>query len=248
MAPLATNTECSVCFENYRAPDVLPHMLVPCIHSFCRACIDKLPTKECPTCRARIEKIVKNYSFCDALEAASKKDGAPITTAPSSPKSVKLLVERPYNHELFDPVKQDTRLAKQLQEQADREHAEELAKAESGPSRGGEVAPAAARPVERGFGKAMDKMSRYELMQLAGFHLDKWLDESALNMMKPYFSEQFVQSNWANMMDKSPSRRVEALLHNLYGMGKLPDLMNALQFVKDEHAGCKEAFNFLTAR
>ena len=120
----------------------------------------------------------------------------------------------------------------------------EVAKA----SRGGGVAPAAARPVERGFGKAMDKMSRYELMQLAGFHLDKWLDESALNMMKPYFSEQFVQSNWANMMDKSPSRRVEALVHNLYGMGKLPELMNALQFVKDEHAGCKEAFNFLTAR
>ena len=47
--------QCKICLTNSKSfeKDQYPHILVPCGHSFCHTCIDKLT--KCPYCRINIE-------------------------------------------------------------------------------------------------------------------------------------------------------------------------------------------------
>ena len=54
---LAKELECAVCLEQYKEPKVLP-----CLHSYCKKCLDGLLTKQgvvwrikCPSCRISVE-------------------------------------------------------------------------------------------------------------------------------------------------------------------------------------------------
>ena len=54
---LGKNLECAVCIDQYTEPKVLP-----CLHSFCKRCLDGLLTQQgaawkirCPTCRSCAE-------------------------------------------------------------------------------------------------------------------------------------------------------------------------------------------------
>lgn len=71
-----SHPECGICEYEYSAPDRLPFVILPCLHGYCKVCLDALPTKECPTCRERIEKIVRNFDFCKALEARVEEEAS----------------------------------------------------------------------------------------------------------------------------------------------------------------------------
>lgn len=66
---------CSICCERYSCENngfvnSFPTILVPCGHTFCRSCIDKITSRsnnaECPNCRQRIKLTCPNYSLIDS--------------------------------------------------------------------------------------------------------------------------------------------------------------------------------------
>ena len=48
---------------------VNPHSCAPCGHTFCKACVDRLPRRRCPKCRADIAAICRN-AFAQAMMAS----------------------------------------------------------------------------------------------------------------------------------------------------------------------------------
>eukprot|EP01065_Artemidia_motanka_P005260 TRINITY_DN12545_c0_g1_i1.p1 TRINITY_DN12545_c0_g1~~TRINITY_DN12545_c0_g1_i1.p1 ORF type:complete len:292 (+),score=92.25 TRINITY_DN12545_c0_g1_i1:56-877(+) len=59
---------CPVCYDVMLPPDASPHMCVPCGHTFCERCLQRLCKHSgrgapCPVCRAPVQTTVPNHSL-----------------------------------------------------------------------------------------------------------------------------------------------------------------------------------------
>ncbi len=231
-------TECVVCFEEYHEPHA-----TNCGHVFCKACIDGLPTKECPTCRTRIVNTFR--IFLNTVETDEAPAAAPAGPPKLAAKSVKPLVnERPCDPELCAAVKNDARLARQLQEQANGEFALRLENAEipTGEEERGGASAVDVRLISEE--KCDGKNLNHELLILASELSFLFLKDGQLEMMKPYFPDELIDS-WPDIMVELPSKRLTEILNRLNLLGELPSFLNALVFLKDEKPEYKQAYNYL---
>ena len=57
---------CEICFERYNDSDKQPYILIPCSHSFCISCIEKLD--KCATCRSQITGKFINRGILNLLD------------------------------------------------------------------------------------------------------------------------------------------------------------------------------------
>ena len=58
---------CSICYENYNQLTLKPVSLVPCGHSVCSKCVDKLDKKTCPTCQESFTLHIFNWAVIGLL-------------------------------------------------------------------------------------------------------------------------------------------------------------------------------------
>ena len=64
LAKMSERMECSICHEIMHEPTTL----VPCLHSFCSACVKKRRNPLCPVCRGRVENESCNVHLADIIE------------------------------------------------------------------------------------------------------------------------------------------------------------------------------------
>ena len=64
LAKMSERMECSICHEIMHEPTTL----VPCLHSFCSACVKKRRNPLCPVCRGRVENESCNIHLADIIE------------------------------------------------------------------------------------------------------------------------------------------------------------------------------------
>ena len=97
---------CKVCFKNYNQTQNKPCSLVPCCHTFCSACIDRLTDKKCPTCRLIIKEKCINWELCSIIPDETN-DSDPTTTEyfkfENDPKSI-LISEANESIDQFDEL------------------------------------------------------------------------------------------------------------------------------------------------
>lgn len=67
--------KCEICTFQYDSKDRRPCVLVPCGHTLCKNCLDKIDNQKCPNDRQRIEKYVVNWELIKLVSAneASKQ-------------------------------------------------------------------------------------------------------------------------------------------------------------------------------
>lgn len=59
---------CEICIEKYNDKENKPYSLIPCGHSFCIKCINRLKVKQCPKCRIEINAKLLNRALIDLLD------------------------------------------------------------------------------------------------------------------------------------------------------------------------------------
>ena len=64
IAKMSERMECVLCHEIMHEPTTL----VPCLHSFCGACVKKRQNPLCPLCRGRVENESRNIYLADIIE------------------------------------------------------------------------------------------------------------------------------------------------------------------------------------
>ena len=64
LAKMSERMECAICHEIMHEPTTL----VPCLHSFCGACVKKRRNPLCPVCRGRVESESCNVHLADIIE------------------------------------------------------------------------------------------------------------------------------------------------------------------------------------
>jgi hypothetical protein len=60
--------DCGVCFHEFDVADHEP-LVLPCGHSFCKSCVEGLPTKHCPNCRKQFNTTQKNFVVLDIIQS-----------------------------------------------------------------------------------------------------------------------------------------------------------------------------------
>lgn len=70
---------CEICLNNYDTIGRKPYSLVPCGHTFCLDCMNKITSNLCPTCRSPFEGRIPNW------EITRRLDPTTANTAPSAP-------------------------------------------------------------------------------------------------------------------------------------------------------------------
>lgn len=58
---------CTICYENYNQLTLKPVSLVPCGHSVCSKCVEKLEKKTCPTCKEPFSIHIFNWAVIGLL-------------------------------------------------------------------------------------------------------------------------------------------------------------------------------------
>lgn len=73
----ASPLKCPICYEPYNVKDRQP-LALPCMHTFCKACLSAGWPSRCPACREQLPTAIKgvgdlrpNYALMEALEAPS---------------------------------------------------------------------------------------------------------------------------------------------------------------------------------
>ena len=61
------NTICSICTNDYDENESRPFSIIPCSHTYCKHCLDKMGRDFCPGCRSTITEIVENRVVLEML-------------------------------------------------------------------------------------------------------------------------------------------------------------------------------------
>lgn len=64
-------SSCKICFDNYDGNAKKPELMVPCGHTFCKECLWKLLTPECPTCKMAYQTTVTVWDLIPSAAAAA---------------------------------------------------------------------------------------------------------------------------------------------------------------------------------
>lgn len=62
---------CEICQDPFNHFNKKPHVLIPCIHTFCNECIEKFHEKACPSCRQQFRDIKPNWSILTLIPDSS---------------------------------------------------------------------------------------------------------------------------------------------------------------------------------
>ena len=56
---------CKICSKTYNDSSIKPYSLIPCGHSYCVLCLEKL--KKCPECEAEISGKLLNHAILEVI-------------------------------------------------------------------------------------------------------------------------------------------------------------------------------------
>ena len=81
---------CKICFDDFDDNKKKPYCIHPCAHTFCLECLEKLPVKECPICRQKIESKNPNWVIIEFVPGAKTLEGDATPSIPSPTSTGKL--------------------------------------------------------------------------------------------------------------------------------------------------------------
>lgn len=65
--------QCGICFEPFNNEKNKPYAMVPCIHTLCYSCIQKLIKKVCPCCKKNFDSYSPNWILIDMIQESLKE-------------------------------------------------------------------------------------------------------------------------------------------------------------------------------
>ena len=68
---VANEIECTICIDLFKNP----HLLVPCLHTFCKECIDRVSAtgeNKCPMCRQDFLQTRQNFALLSIVDLVTK--------------------------------------------------------------------------------------------------------------------------------------------------------------------------------
>lgn len=89
-------TLCVLCKQNYDKEQHKPECLIPCGHTYCKACINKFDNKKktCPLCKMYFNQVIPDYEMMDIIsvkkqeQVVVEKITRPVTAKVKSPQKV----------------------------------------------------------------------------------------------------------------------------------------------------------------
>lgn len=78
------NFICEICLINYDTMSHKPYSLVPCGHTYCIECLNKMTSNSCPSCRCLFQNKIPNWEISKRLNSATAPS-APVQSNDSTP-------------------------------------------------------------------------------------------------------------------------------------------------------------------
>lgn len=88
------DNQCQICFEEYNDKNVVPYLISPCGHPYCKGCLDKLDSNKCPSCRNPIIHKIKNFLALNLLYNNVERTSAFNNKQLNESKEVKKLLNK----------------------------------------------------------------------------------------------------------------------------------------------------------